>query len=100
MTAVQEAPAAERAMTAWTSGGDPVSYEPVFEDPSLPHQIIILAPSRDTKIAVSCNCLNGHGHVSRGHPRQLIESRDVFPARDAIAAYARWHSARGIEVRP
>lgn len=95
MTAVLEAPA---AATRWTSGGDPVPYEPVFEDAGLDHQIIILAPSRDTKIAVTCNCLNGHGHVSRGHPRQLIEARDVFPARDAITAYARWHANRGIVV--
>lgn len=89
----------EAGMTTWTSGGDPIGYEPVFEDPSLPHQIVILARQNPgTKIAVTCNCLNGHGHPGRGHPRQVIEARENFPARDAITAYARWHANRGITV--
>jgi hypothetical protein len=82
----------EAPVTGWTSGGDPLTYEPVLEDATLEHQIVLLF-RHDTGIAVSCNCLNGHGHVTRGHPRGLIETRQgEFPARDAITAYVRWHA--------
>jgi hypothetical protein len=88
-----------------TVTGEPGGLPATFEDPSLPHQIMLLVPSSAAhtgRIAVSCNCLarpSGPG-AGRGRPREIIESRTEFPAADVIAAYHAWHGERGIEVRP
>ena len=82
--------AAELEVTtaAWISAGDPLGYEPVLEDASLPHQITLRFTGRH-EILVGCTCWRG----------ARIEARKgAFPARDAIAAYARWHANRGIVV--
>jgi hypothetical protein len=65
----------------------------VFEDPSLEHQIVIRRNGA-SRIIVSCNCL-AHTHAKW---YQAIESRGVFPARDALAAYHAWHSERGVRT--
>jgi hypothetical protein len=79
---------AEAAMTAWTSGGDPVGYEPVFEDRGLPHQIVLTFTGKH-EMAVSCTCPEGY---------RIEVRKGAFPARDAITAYARWHANRGIVI--
>jgi hypothetical protein len=89
------------ARRPWTSGGEPIGYDPVLADPSLPHQIVLLLPSvagLHSKIAVSCNCLapaKGAG-AGRGRPRELIDARLEFPVADALAAYRSWHAERGM----
>lgn len=81
-------------MTAWTSGGDPLPYVPVLEDPAAPHQIVILFAGH--WVAVSCTCLNGHGRLRRNRARQVIEARDVFTIPDEVAAWRAWHQERGV----
>jgi hypothetical protein len=58
----------------------------VFENPALPHQIVIgMAPGG--KLMVSCNCLRtGHGNGIRD-AYEPIEIRSCFPASEAIAAW-------------
>ena len=94
MIATMEVP-----VTRWTSAGDPVTYVPVLEDPALEHQIIILILAGTNQIAVTCNCLNGHGHVSRGHPRQVIAASDTLTPAEAWLAYRDWHwTVKGVRV--
>jgi hypothetical protein len=56
----------------------------VFEDPGLPHQIVIrLTGGNSHRIGVSCNCLKG----------EPIEVRARWDAADAIAVW-RAHAER------
>ena len=57
----------------------------VFEDPDLPHQIVITM-RKSFKIMVSCNCLRVNGYGSRGTYAPL-EVRSCFPAAEAIAVW-------------
>ena len=75
-------------MTAWTSGGDPLTYVPVLEDPQAAHRIDILYTSG--MLTVTCPCLDAG---------QRIGARPgAFPAAEAIAAWRAWHDEQGIEV--
>ena len=59
----------------------------VFEDPSLPHQIVIAFTGGNShKIAVSCNCLRRSGYGIRG-TCEPIEVRTQWEAADAIAVW-------------
>jgi len=57
----------------------------VFEDPDLPHQIVITIWC-GFKIMVSCNCLRVNGYGSRG-TYEPLEVRSCFPAAEAIAVW-------------
>lgn len=58
----------------------------VFEDPDLPHQIVImLRPG--FKIAVSCNCLRTGTYNGVRETCKPLEVRACFPAVDAIAVW-------------
>jgi hypothetical protein len=88
-------------IVTWRSGGDVIPYEPVLEDPALPHQVVQLRIAGGT--AVTCNCLRGKGPVpgSRGAPRQLIAVRtgnNVFTISEVLAAWRGWHEEQGIEL--
>ena len=64
------------------------------------HQIELLAGAvrgDGNKITVSCTCLK---RIPWKQPRGIIESRLVFPAAEAKAAWRDWHAAKGIEVGP
>jgi len=75
-------------MTAWTSGGDPLPYEPVLDDPPAAHRIDILVSGG--ALTVTCPCLDAG---------QCIEARPgAFPAGEAVAAWRAWHAEQGIEV--
>lgn len=53
----------------------------VFEDPDLPHQIVITVRTSDNgRIAVSCNCL-------RREARKPIEARSRWEPGEAIAVW-------------
>jgi hypothetical protein len=57
----------------------------VFEDPDLPHQIVIRLARGTHLLAVSCNCLRrqqGHGEV-----HEPIETRHRWEASEAIAVW-------------
>ena len=82
------------AMT-WTSGGYPLPYTPVLENPAAPHQIVLTVHASYV-IVVSCTCLIRGGR--HGNGRQVIASRQLFPAQDAIAAWRTWHADRQIEI--
>ena len=60
-----------------------VSYRPVFEDPSLPHQIVLrLTGGNSHRIMVSCNCLRtGRSAFAP------IEVRTRWEAPEAIAVW-------------
>jgi len=79
-------------MTAWTSGGDPLTYEPVLEDPRAEHQIVIRAPGHE--IVVCCTCMRREYYVS-GAP---IASGTRLTAADAVAAWRAWHTGQGVTV--
>lgn len=50
-----------------------------------------------TALLLSCTCLAGAGR--RGHRGyEVIETRTVFPAADAEAAWRAWHADRGVTV--
>jgi hypothetical protein len=68
----------------WTSGGRPIGYEPVFEDPAAAHQIVIRRASRGSAVTVSCTCL----------PGALIETRSSYPD-GPLAAWRAWHEREG-----
>ena len=51
----------------------------VFEDPSLPHQIVLRLAQRSHRIAVSCNCMRANDGS--------IEIRGKWTAAEAIAAW-------------
>jgi hypothetical protein len=57
----------------------------VFEDPYLPHQIVITVRT-GFNLAVSCNCrwISGSGHKPAYEP---LEVRYNFPASEAIAVW-------------
>ena len=57
----------------------------VFEDPDLPHQIVITM-RKSFKIMVSCNCLRVNGHGTRG-TYEPLEVRSCFPAAEALAVW-------------
>jgi hypothetical protein len=57
----------------------------VFEDPGLPHQIVITLRA-GFKIAVSCNCLRVNRQGAR-RTYEPIEVRYEFPASEAIAVW-------------
>jgi hypothetical protein len=62
-----------------------VNRRVVFEDPDLPHQIVItMRPG--FRLAVSCNCLRTATGGRRGSHRPL-EVRYDFPAAEAIAVW-------------
>lgn len=82
-----------------TVTGRPGSPPVVFEDASLPHQIVLGVFSG--AIMVSCNCLAPRkgGFAGRGCPRGFIASRQgTFPAAEATAAYRAWHESKGITL--
>jgi hypothetical protein len=81
--------------TTWTSGGHPVPYVPVLEDPAAAHQIV-LTVQVSRLIVVSCTCLIRGGR--HGQHRQVIALRAEFPAADALAAWRTWHADREIKV--
>ena len=92
MTAViSEAPSRVITVTGREDG-----LPAVFEDPSLPHQIVLgigTGRHNSNTITVSCICTGPPRH------RLVIEARTgTFPAAEALAAYRQWHAARGIEV--
>ena len=58
----------------------------VFEDPSLPHQIVITLRGGGPQIMVSCNCLRLNGQYRRG-TYEPIEVRTRWDAADAIAVW-------------
>jgi hypothetical protein len=86
-----------RAIGWPTVTGLPGSPHAVFEDWSLPHQLIVMFTSGGG-ISVTCTCLG----TRRNHPRKpaaAIERRTgTFPARQAIEAHRAWHLARGLPV--
>ena len=61
----------------------------VFEDPSLPHQIVIRKTQHGSGVAVSCNCLRNSGAA--------IEIRARWTTAEAIAAW-RAHLGSGGEA--
>jgi hypothetical protein len=56
----------------------------VLEDPSLPHQIVIVGTG--SYIAVSCTCLR-RAYTCSGAPRLYLDQRNVLPAADAYACW-------------
>ena len=84
----------------------------LLEDPAAAHQIRIRR--RGGGLAVSCTCLNtwtGTWTVAwSGRPRpnpawtgartrgKVIETRAVYPAAEALAAWRGWHEEKGIAV--
>lgn len=59
-----------------------------FEDPDLPHQIVITLQRGGHRIMVSCNCLRasgGSGAAPAAH--EPIEVRHRWEAADAIAVW-------------
>lgn len=65
---------------------------------TVPHTIELLAGARrydGNKISVSCTCL---ARVPWQRGRGIIESRTLFPAAEAIAAWRAWHAERGVAV--
>lgn len=85
-----------RAIGWPTVTGQPGSPHAVFEDASLPHQIVLLFAG--SAISVTCNCLGGRAYAGRGQTRRVIETRKEFPAGQAILAHRDWHRARGLAV--
>lgn len=57
----------------------------VFEDPGLPHQIVITIRAKN-QIMVSCNCLRLSGW-GRGVAYEPIEERTRWEAGEAIAVW-------------
>lgn len=85
-----------QAAPSWpTVTGLPGGLPVVFEDRGAAHQIAIrIAQGRDPgQIIVSCTCLG-----AKGHWREPIEMRPMFPARAAITAWRAWHTRKGIAV--
>ena len=58
----------------------------VFEDPDLPHQIVLTLQKGGHRIMVSCNCLRVNSWGSRG-TYEPLEVRHRFPADEAIAVW-------------
>lgn len=92
MTAVIQEQAVRVITVTGQEGGRPV----VFEDPSLPHQIVLMVGTgrnNGNKLAVTCTCTGPLRH------RTVIEARTgPFPAAEALAAYRNWHAERGIKT--
>ena len=57
----------------------------VLEDPSLPHQIVIVGTGN--YIAVSCTCLRRAYTCSGGDRRLYLDQRNVLAAADAYACW-------------
>jgi hypothetical protein len=85
-----------RAIGWPTVTGQPGSPHTVFEDWSLPHQIMLFT-STTGSIEVSCTCLGPRRNSPR-HPREVIEARKLFPADQVILVHRNWHLARGLPV--
>jgi hypothetical protein len=58
----------------------------VFEDPSLPHQIVITLRGGGPQIVVSCNCLRLNRHGPRG-TYEPIGVRTRWEASEALAVW-------------
>jgi hypothetical protein len=58
---------------------------PVFEDQSLPHQIVQRLLPASHYIAVSCNCLG----------RKIIEARRCWGDGEALACWREYHKGEG-----
>ena len=58
----------------------------VFEDPDLPHQIVIALRSGGPGIAVSCNCLRARENGHRGQ-YEVLEVRTRWDAAGALAVW-------------
>jgi len=64
----------------------------VFEDPDLPHQIVIAMRGPNFGIMVSCNCMRS---AARGGPIEPIEIRARWTAAEAIAVWQAHHAEAG-----
>ena len=56
---------------------------PVFRDPSVPHQIVLVLSGNE--IVVSCNCMRGANGY--GWSYSPLESRTRWDADEALAVY-------------
>lgn len=85
----------------------------LIEDPAAAHQIRIR--KRGSSLSVSCTCLNActgtwqstywpgvtwanPAWTGTRHHGEVIETRALFPAADAIAAWRAWHAEKGVTV--